>query len=125
MKTMILALTLLGSVSMAFAVEVDQTYVNFGSESWMTGAPQTQFVTVTNDSTQTLGPLEVASNCFLPDFNIGAGCDSQTLQANEACQIMITFKPSHQGLFNCTIRVGAANAQGESDILVSGEGSSI
>jgi hypothetical protein len=124
MKKTILALVLLAVSPAAHALEADQAYVNFGSISVMTGAPQTQFVTITNTAAQATGTLEVVSNCFLPDFNVGTGCDEQNLQQNESCQIMITFKPSHQGLFNCTIRVGSASTSGESDILVQGEGQS-
>jgi hypothetical protein len=122
MKTMFLALALLAVAPVAHAVEVDTAYLNFGSISVHNGMSQTQYVTVSNTSTQTLGPIEVASNCFIPDFTVGAGCSGQTLQSNQACQIFVTFKPSREGMFNCTIRIGAANAQGESDVQVTGTG---
>lgn len=122
MKKILLAFALLAMAPVAHAVDVDQAFVNFGSINVLDSFPQTQYVTVTNTTDQTLGPLEIVSTCFMPDFTIGTGCDYQTLQSNQACQIMITFKPSHQGIFNCTIRIGAENAQGESDIQVTGQG---
>src|SRR5271168_3978000 len=122
MKKTILALALLALAPVAHAVELDQAFLNFGSQSVHNGFPQTQYVTVSNTSNQALGPLEVASNCFYPDFNVGAGCTGILLQPNQACQIFVSFKPTHEGLFNCTIRIAAANAQGESDVLVQGQG---
>jgi len=124
MKKTILALALLAVAPVAHAVEVDQAFLNFGSQSVLTGSAETQFVTVSNNGPQTLGPLEVQSNCFIPDFNVSYGCTGLTLQPNQACQIDVTFRPTHAGIYNCTIRIGAANAPGESDIQVSGQGTS-
>ena len=121
-KKMFLALALLAIAPAAHAVDVGEAFVDFGSISVQTGFPQTQFVTLTNSTSEALGPLEVVSNCFVPDFDVGTACDYQTLQPGQACQINITFKPSHVGFFDCTIRIAAQNAPGESDIQVQGQG---
>jgi hypothetical protein len=121
MKKLLLGLTLLAGAPSAFASNLDQAYINFGIVSVFTGTPQTQYVTLTNTDPTPMGPLEIASGCFLPDYTIQTNCP-EILPANTACDIYITFKPSHDGFFNCTIRIGSENAPGESDVNVTGEG---
>jgi hypothetical protein len=121
MKKLLLGLALLVGTHSAFASGLDQAYINFGIVSVFTGTAQTQYVTLTNTDATPMGPLEIASGCFLPDYNIQTTCPS-LLPANTACQIYITFKPSHDGFFDCTIRIGSENAPGESDINITGEG---
>jgi hypothetical protein len=121
MKKLLLAVALLGGIHSAFASNIDQADINFGLVSVLTGGAQTQYVTLTNTDATPMGPLEVSSGCFLPDFTVTSDCPD-TLPAKSACQIYITFKPSHVGFFDCTIRIASENAPGESDIDVTGQG---
>jgi hypothetical protein len=122
MKKLLLGLALFVGIHTASAsITHDQAYINFGMVNILTGGSQTQYVTITNTAATPMGPLEIESGCFLPDYTLQTTCPN-ILPANTNCDIYITFKPSHEGFFNCEIRIGSENAPGESDVNISGEG---
>jgi hypothetical protein len=124
MKKLLLAVVLLGGIHSAFASSTfngDQAYINFGLINVITGGAQTQYVTLSNTDATPMGPLEIASTCFLPDFTVTADCPD-TLPANSSCQIYVTFKPTHIGFFDCSISIASENAPGQSEVTVTGQG---
>jgi hypothetical protein len=104
-------------------LSIDPTAQNFGDQAIGSPTDATTF-TVTNDGTETTGPLEVgfAEGGNNDQFVIGAeDCDGAALDPAEQCTVDVTFEPTATGPLAATLVV-EGDPGGSASAALSGNG---